>query len=84
MEGGDGGIQDPSDAANGGGRNRTPEQGWQNLADPAGGQAGHEAGKNAPVDLRSAQLPGTAVGRWRRVRGTSGSMSPGSQGRLRR
>ena len=40
-------------------------QGRQDLADPAGRQAGHEAGKDDAVDpgARRAQLPGTAVGR---------------------
>ena len=54
VEGGDGGVQDPGHVADGGGRDRAPEQGQQNLADPAGGQAEHEAGEDDPVDLANA------------------------------
>ena len=65
VESGDGGVQYPGDAADGRGQDRAPEQWRKDLADPAGGQAQHEAGEDDPVDpgARRAQLPSTAVGR---------------------
>ena len=44
----------PAMRPNGGGRDRAPGQARQDLADPAGGRAAHEAGKDDPVDLAGA------------------------------
>ena len=53
VESGDG-VQCPGNAADGGARDRAPEQGRPDLADPAGRRAEHEAGKDDPVDLAGA------------------------------
>ncbi len=51
-------VQGPGDAAHGRGRDRTPEQGEQNLTHLAGTEPEHEAGEDGAIDLRPA--PGIA------------------------